>query len=190
MIGTGIEMRDDILDALTQQTPAAKTIQAPTDPLTAAMGAQPKPPASFFPAAENPSFTADSSQGKFKFGQNSFTNMLVADDRKDLMRDTDNIFYGGGQAPAPTPTPVQTPHLLAGLHRPFQGPTVLSTDVPNSQASIGELAKPPSQIPLNQFQPSEGDKHMQDWYENLTNRMMARDDVASKNQKSPYGFSF
>jgi hypothetical protein len=33
----------------------------------------------------------------------------LADDRSDLLRDTDNIFYGGGQAPAPTSTPRPTP---------------------------------------------------------------------------------
>lgn len=29
----------------------------------------------------------------------------IADDRKDLLKETEDTFYGGGNAPAPTPTP-------------------------------------------------------------------------------------
>ena len=31
------------------------------------------------------------------------------DDRTDLLRDTENTFYGGGTAPPPTPTPTPRP---------------------------------------------------------------------------------
>ncbi len=36
-------------------------------------------------------------------------NPQASNDRQDLLRDTENIFYGGGQAPVPTPKPVATP---------------------------------------------------------------------------------
>lgn len=38
---------------------------------------------------------------------------LAQDDRKELLRDIDNTIYGGGNAPAPTPTPAGTPRLAS-----------------------------------------------------------------------------
>lgn len=66
---------------------------ADSDPLSAALKKTfNSPSGSFFPAAQK----------------------MVQNDRQDLLKETENAFYGGGQSqPTPTPTPTPTkPHQL------------------------------------------------------------------------------
>lgn len=109
--------------------------------------------------------------------------LLADDDRKGLLQDIDDTFYGGGHAqpkPSPTPSPIRAPHFLASNMR--YG--VMSTDNPNTEISARELVMPPRQIPLNQLPPSRSELEMQEWYHNLINRFISRPDVQRQAQFS------